>query len=351
MPKNGVNPRIRVRGAILRCVAGEHAHRRLTVPIGGIVIGRGPACDLVLSSHEVSGIHLRAWPDRQSKGMWIQDMRSTNGTWWRDTGATEQKWSRLNEPHLLTYGARFRVGTGAAEFEVLPDHGFANRASSRMPRRAPLPAWRRNLALALVGVFAAVVLAVVSVKLATRDWKADGTHPPVVDNPAPKLPPLQPRRPPVPKYPTIPKQPVEIVSVELSNMHGDGSSVDPASEEDMFAERQSKFRHSRIRVLRARVRLKNNNHGVRDYSGKLGAKFIQPDGQIFRNSSSPPGYTLESPVVLPKDSPIVEMPIGWGSDDASAFEDGQWSIEFWWEGRRIGQKTFVVYSPTSGEAR
>jgi hypothetical protein len=144
--------------------------------------------------------------------------------------------------------------------------------------------------------------------------------------------------------PPTPKQSVELVSVLLSNRQSDGSVLKPEEAEEELAEAQSRFRQSNIQYLSGVARLKNNNFGIQDYSGELGVKYVQPDGQVFRNDNSPPVYTLKCAVMLAKKLPVVEVTFGWGGNEEGAFDTGLWSVELWWEGRKIGESRFQVYS-------
>jgi len=105
----------------LNCVSGEFGGNQLEVPSGGLVIGRNPSrANLVLASDEVSGAHVRVWPDLSGSGLWIEDMHSTNGTYYCDggRGGELRRWTELRGQKMLSNGAHFRIGCGVAEFEV-----------------------------------------------------------------------------------------------------------------------------------------------------------------------------------------------------------------------------------------
>ena len=105
-------------GPSVYCVSGEYSGNRLHVGSDGLVIGRNPAqAHLVFSSPEVSGAHVRLWPDHTGPGLWAQDMQSMNGTYYSEAGRADQ-WIELSQPVLLTAGAHFRLGDGVAEFVV-----------------------------------------------------------------------------------------------------------------------------------------------------------------------------------------------------------------------------------------
>jgi serine/threonine protein kinase len=105
----------------LHCVSGEYQGKDLDVGAQEIVIGRNPAhANVVLSSDEISGKHVRVWLDPASSGIWIEDMNSTNGTFYRPAASGEHSsgWVRLTGSKLLLVGDRFRLSRGEAEFEV-----------------------------------------------------------------------------------------------------------------------------------------------------------------------------------------------------------------------------------------
>ena len=105
---------------VLHCVSGEFRGNDVQLGSQGIIIGRSAAhSNLVLSSDEVSARHVRVWPDSANSGIWVEDMNSTNGTFYRvSTGGDAQEWVRLSGRKLLPAGSRFRVGRNLAEFEV-----------------------------------------------------------------------------------------------------------------------------------------------------------------------------------------------------------------------------------------
>lgn len=108
-------------GPSVYCVSGEYKGNQLPVGNGGLVIGRSPSqAQLVLTSPEISGAHVRVWPDQRGGGLWVQDMQSLNGTYYSETGRLGQpeRWTEVSEAVLLTAGAHFRVGDSVAEFMV-----------------------------------------------------------------------------------------------------------------------------------------------------------------------------------------------------------------------------------------
>jgi FHA domain len=117
----------------LYCLSGEFSGNEVEIPSEGIIIGRRPEeANLVLSSHLVSAKHARVWPDASGHGLMVEDLMSTNGTFYSDSGWTDSRaeWFELRSPKLLRLGARFRLGEDAAEFEVM-EHRAGAAGSGR----------------------------------------------------------------------------------------------------------------------------------------------------------------------------------------------------------------------------
>jgi hypothetical protein len=108
--------------AALYCVCGgEFQGNKVPLPSEGIIIGRSAQrAHLILPYEDVSEVHVEVRPDPTGAGVWIRDLQSTNGTYYRDpgTGASPDAWKRLNGEKLIYRGGHFRIAQGAAEFQV-----------------------------------------------------------------------------------------------------------------------------------------------------------------------------------------------------------------------------------------
>jgi len=103
----------------LYCTNGEYQGQEIEIGNREVVVGRNPALvNLVLSSGEVSAKHVRVWREQESPGAWVEDLHSTNGTYYKVSGTPENAWIRLSGSMLLSIGDRFRVSNNVAEFEV-----------------------------------------------------------------------------------------------------------------------------------------------------------------------------------------------------------------------------------------
>jgi serine/threonine protein kinase len=105
----------------LHCLSGEYAGQNASVNLQGMVMGRNASrASFVFSSGEVSAQHVRVWQDAANAGVWIEDLKSTNGTYFcrsRSEGRGAE-WTRLAEKKLLYAGDSFRLSTAGPEFEV-----------------------------------------------------------------------------------------------------------------------------------------------------------------------------------------------------------------------------------------
>ena len=110
------------RALSLYCIAGEFARETLMLPADGISIGRDPTrVNLVLGSSEISGAHARVLPDPKSGQVWLEDLRSLNGTFYAKNAAERVRdagWVQLQGKVLLAPGARFRLAVDGPEFEI-----------------------------------------------------------------------------------------------------------------------------------------------------------------------------------------------------------------------------------------
>jgi len=106
----------------VRCLSGELNGESVSVGLEPIVIGRNPAwANLVISDGESSGRHVRVWQDSEKTGVWIEDMQSSNGTFYRPASAGDHptEWVRVSGSRLLKVGDHFRISGYGSEFEIL----------------------------------------------------------------------------------------------------------------------------------------------------------------------------------------------------------------------------------------
>lgn len=99
---------------------GEFSGETIMLPPEGMVIGRDPKrADLVLSSKQVSGAHVRIVPDKNARNrVVVSDLHSTNGTFFLNIAPGGRGWTSITEARTLDYGTIIRIADGVAEFEV-----------------------------------------------------------------------------------------------------------------------------------------------------------------------------------------------------------------------------------------
>jgi pSer/pThr/pTyr-binding forkhead associated (FHA) protein len=87
----------------------DGALRGRTVRLGSapILLGRSPACTVVLEDDYASNRHARIYPDRG--GWWLEDLGSTNGTF--------VDGNRIEEPVELVPGRQVRIGQTVLELQ------------------------------------------------------------------------------------------------------------------------------------------------------------------------------------------------------------------------------------------
>lgn len=162
------------------------------------------------------------------------------------------------------------------------------------------------------------------------DGTDDGIRPPA-EEPPEEDPPVTVRPPSPPARPSGPA--VSITEVRVRNEDKEGNAL---------SDFKVSFDYDETRWISYYVRLVNNTDDR--LQGKLGVRYIQPDGKLKQNSKSPAGFTFEQNVTLVNSREITG---GWGKAAGGSFEPGRHRIEFWWNGQRIHQVTFAVNAQES----
>ena len=75
---------------------------RMPIPLEGLVVGREPSCDFVLSEQGVSREHCRILV--HNAGVWVRDLGSRNGVF--------LKGKRVNRPKQMMPGGMILLGSG-----------------------------------------------------------------------------------------------------------------------------------------------------------------------------------------------------------------------------------------------
>lgn len=108
---------------------------------------------------------------------------------------------------------------------------------------------------------------------------------------------------------------------------------------------QASFERSSIRYIYFSIDLKNNLAGIKDLKGDFGVKYIDPYGIVSTGKLAPnekvvEGYTFVIPCNLVD---LSSASYGWGNETGGTYDWGLHRIEFFWNGRKIGERAFTVH--------
>lgn len=71
-------------------------------------------------------------------------------------------------------------------------------------------------------------------------------------------------------------------------------------------------------------------------------KLLNPSGELVTGNSSPSGYSFSDDIEL-NSSTTYENLMGWGGSTSGHYSAGQYRWEFWYNGEKIGEKSFTIY--------
>lgn len=71
-------------------------------------------------------------------------------------------------------------------------------------------------------------------------------------------------------------------------------------------------------------------------------KLYNPNGSLMTGNSSPSGYTYKNDVTLYSNTTYYKLS-GWGSNTPGHYSSGQYRFEFYYNGEKIGEKSFRIY--------
>lgn len=113
---------VKSKALVLFCVSGQFANDLVEIPEKDLFLGRDAAkVSLAFNSDEISALHARVSRDPARAQVWVEDLNSLNGTFYKQAGAgtvdAQMPWLRLLGRVALTEGARLRLAT-VVEFEI-----------------------------------------------------------------------------------------------------------------------------------------------------------------------------------------------------------------------------------------
>lgn len=123
--------------------------------------------------------------------------------------------------------------------------------------------------------------------------------------------------------------PFTITSVEVANTASGGSIINDFG---------SKIYSSQTKYLTPKLYIKVNTPGTYTVYTKL----YNPSGQLTTGSNSPSGYSFSNTETLYSSTTWWRLS-GWGSNTAGYWSAGQYRWEFWYNGSKIGEKSFTIY--------
>jgi pSer/pThr/pTyr-binding forkhead associated (FHA) protein len=84
-----------------------------------VVFGRVPdRSNVIVPLHQISAAHARVWIDPANSGVWIEDLKSRNGTYIKKKGFSSV-WVPLDGCDLLVIGDKFYLAVEeVATFEI-----------------------------------------------------------------------------------------------------------------------------------------------------------------------------------------------------------------------------------------
>lgn len=126
--------------------------------------------------------------------------------------------------------------------------------------------------------------------------------------------------------------PLAVDDIVLQNTTYGGDSLGPPT---------TSFTRREIRYIAFRATLRNNAVGLEGVSGKLGVKYIDPADDVVGTDSS--GFTFQLPLAVSTNEETQAVTSSWGGDSGGIFRrTGRWRIEFWFNGRKVGEAPFTV---------
>ena len=131
-------------------------------------------------------------------------------------------------------------------------------------------------------------------------------------------------------YLTTTQPPFIVTSLKIGNVNNDGRWLTNAG---------NALYSSQMRYLQPIVSYDATFNGV----GTFFVKIIQPDGTIFRNASiSPSGFTFSNECQINRGNNQTLDLSGWGNSDTSSYQAGEWTIEIWYNNRRLWSEKIAI---------
>jgi len=132
--------------------------------------------------------------------------------------------------------------------------------------------------------------------------------------------------------PVIREFPLAIKDVRVINRTQEGHSIQEGLS----------FKKHLVKYLGPTFRLTNHSENP-NIQVLLFIRFISEEGDLKTHSGSPPGFTLERTITLPKVHYSKEYSLGGiGRPSGGSFNYGNWLMEIWYDDKCLGSKKFKI---------
>jgi hypothetical protein len=122
---------------------------------------------------------------------------------------------------------------------------------------------------------------------------------------------------------------ISVTAISIGNANADNKWINSPGE---------KLSASAIRYLNPVITYDSRING----EVTLYIKILRPDGTLVVGTSSPSGYTFTKTRYINSGKDRTWDLYGWGNSDKSTFSSGNWQVEIWYEGIRIGSTTVTL---------
>jgi len=125
--------KIKVKRAQLKVIKGPDKGLTQTIPLHGLIVGKGPSASFVLTDPAVSSEHFRLTPTDQ--GFHIQDLRSSNGTWLQKNCLVDAYIGNKTKIEIGYSTLRLELIGGHEEYPLSRNSGFGEMIGQSVAMR------------------------------------------------------------------------------------------------------------------------------------------------------------------------------------------------------------------------
>lgn len=129
---------------------------------------------------------------------------------------------------------------------------------------------------------------------------------------------------------------MEITGMNFANSDNDGTIIDDYGSE-MYA--------SEVRYLKPKIFYRGLSSEEKNIT--LDVKILNEDGTVKSGTNSPDGYSYEQEVTVQSGSGQSMELLGWGNSMGTSYSAGLYTIEIWYDGNKLYEKSVRLYSGTT----